>query len=1212
MKRIISVILSVLIVISFVPPVISNAATYTYDPDAAVSYAKAHYNDGKGLCAEFVSDCLKAGGFTAVYNVRAKDLGRQLQEYGTTITCSGWSSSSCLKASMFNGELSKGDVIIWENVSGSSSSGHAMLYSGKNNSKGQILVYAHNSVKNEEVIMPSSSASTVYAVHLASTNNTYSFDYNANGGTLGSSGAFSVKFGEQFEILNTTCTRPGYTFAGWNVKRNKDNKWYVEEKGWYTEGQISSNGFTKRVYSNNKTLAFDNSWINGISGDCTYTFYAIWESGCSDTHGYVSKVTAPNCTTQGYTTYTCSFCGHSYKGSYTNATGHSYQSTVISATCEEHEKLRYTCSKCGHIYYEYAGEYWSTVKPSGVADDKLQSKTQYRYSDYSTTTSYETSLPGYTQVSSAWEQTGTGNVSYAKSWPSGFDKGHSTYSTYNKSAKTASETATDKTTINSEKVTGYIYWHWCRGTYQNGPINRKTSDVKTSEFSAFHAFYSTSGPDGREPDGYGSVTYPNASCCKDTHWYYNIPVYTQTYTTYRKLFTYGKWGEWSQWGDAAYSATSTRKVETRIVYRYINAELGAHKYTQQVTAPTCSAQGYTTYTCSVCNDTYKGAYVAALGHNYTYNLSKTPTTSATGTLTGTCSRCSGTTTVTLPKLNTTDYTYAVKTAAGCTTTGVGQYTWKTTAYGTYKFDAVIAAVDHNYQNGYCTRCDAEDPDYNFVTAEVAVGTVSGEIGDTVTVPVSISNNPGIAGFTFVFDYDASAMTLTGISKGAVLQDGSFTPNVAGKTLNWFNAVNVTENGVLFNLTFKLSTTEGSYSVTAALKDGKNTNFVDENAKPQRITFITGKVNVANHSYTYKATKDPTTSATGTLTGTCSNCSGTTTVTLPKLNTTDYTYSVTKEPSYTETGIGSYVWKTTTYGTFKFDVTIAKLTATLNKIEVATNPTKTTYEIGEALNTSGLTLKVTYSDGSTKNITTGFTVSGFDSSTAGTKTVTVAYEGKTATFTVTVVKPTVDENAPQIIVSGAKGLAGDTVTVMITLKNNPGILNAVLTLNFDSGLELVKVEKGEALSDLVLTPPGVLKNGCNFLWDAMDEEDTSNGVMLQLTFKIPENAVAGTTYSVEFSYVNGDIADGDLKPVDMALVSGTIEVIDYRFGDVNNDGRINGTDVTLVRRYIAGGYNVEILTQAADVNKDGRINGTDVTLIRRYIAGGYGVELPFVS
>ena len=84
------------------------------------------------------------------------------------------------------------------------------------------------------------------------------------------------------------------------------------------------------------------------------------------------------------------------------------------------------------------------------------------------------------------------------------------------------------------------------------------------------------------------------------------------------------------------------------------------------------------------------------GHNYNYSISKTPTTSADGKLTGTCSRCNGTTSVTLPKLNTTDYSYSVVKAASCTATGTGRYTWKNTNYGTFRFDVTIAKTSHSY------------------------------------------------------------------------------------------------------------------------------------------------------------------------------------------------------------------------------------------------------------------------------------------------------------------------------------------------------------------------------------------------------------------------------------------------------------------------------------------------------------------------------------
>lgn len=65
---------------------------------------------------------------------------------------------------------------------------------------------------------------------------------------------------------------------------------------------------------------------------------------------------------------------------------------------------------------------------------------------------------------------------------------------------------------------------------------------------------------------------------------------------------------------------------------------------------------------------------------------------------------------------------------------------------------------------------------------------------------------------------------------------------------------------------------------------------------------------------------------------------------------------------------------------------------------------------------------------------------------------------------------------------------------------------------------------------------------------------------------------------------------------------------YTPGDVNGDGYINALDVNLVRRHIAGGYDVDINTLAADVNADGYVTAKDVTNIRKYIVGGYGVKL----
>ena len=72
------------------------------------------------------------------------------------------------------------------------------------------------------------------------------------------------------------------------------------------------------------------------------------------------------------------------------------------------------------------------------------------------------------------------------------------------------------------------------------------------------------------------------------------------------------------------------------------------------------------------------------------------------------------------------------------------------------------------------------------------------------------------------------------------------------------------------------------------------------------------------------------------------------------------------------------------------------------IAMKTQPTKTTYSTGDALDVTGAKITVTELDNTSEDVNvTSAMCSGFDSTTAGTKTVTVTYRGQTTTFTVTV-------------------------------------------------------------------------------------------------------------------------------------------------------------------------------------------------------------------
>lgn len=67
----------------------------------------------------------------------------------------------------------------------------------------------------------------------------------------------------------------------------------------------------------------------------------------SHTHSYTSTVTAPTCTSQGYTTHTCS-CGDSYTDSYVPALGHSDGAwvTTVEPTCLGEGTEKIYCTRC--------------------------------------------------------------------------------------------------------------------------------------------------------------------------------------------------------------------------------------------------------------------------------------------------------------------------------------------------------------------------------------------------------------------------------------------------------------------------------------------------------------------------------------------------------------------------------------------------------------------------------------------------------------------------------------------------------------------------------------------------------------------------------------------------------------------------------------------------------------------------------------------------
>ncbi len=137
-------------------------------------------------------------------------------------------------------------------------------------------------------------------------------------------------------------------------------------------------------------------------------------------------------------------------------------------------------------------------------------------------------------------------------------------------------------------------------------------------------------------------------------------------------------------------------------------------------------------------------------------------------------------------------------------------------------------------------------DFSAVPASITVGTVDGRAGQTVTVPVSISGNPGIAGYSLKVTYDANALTLNSMTAGSLISgNGTFSTNDEAHIVNWYTVDNLSGDGELLKLNFtvKDSAAEGTIPVSVSLNDGLDSNLSNEDGVAVPAAFTAGGVRV---------------------------------------------------------------------------------------------------------------------------------------------------------------------------------------------------------------------------------------------------------------------------------------------------------------------------------------------------------------------------------
>ena len=155
----------------------ANASTSKYSHSAAVDYAKKHWNDGVGLCAQFVAACITAGGISVSDKV-CYNLYNSLKPYGTVYKLKTYGSGKNTRIRMADnsGKVSAGDPLFYvcETCGGMSKScfPHVVLCGGVT-SDGFLTAYAHNAAWNNRLMYTvfssgahSGHSTSIYSIHL--------------------------------------------------------------------------------------------------------------------------------------------------------------------------------------------------------------------------------------------------------------------------------------------------------------------------------------------------------------------------------------------------------------------------------------------------------------------------------------------------------------------------------------------------------------------------------------------------------------------------------------------------------------------------------------------------------------------------------------------------------------------------------------------------------------------------------------------------------------------------------------------------------------------------------------------------------------------------------------------------------------------------------------------------------------------------------------
>ena len=133
----------------------------------------------------------------------------------------------------------------------------------------------------------------------------------------------------------------------------------------------------------------------------------------------------------------------------------------------------------------------------------------------------------------------------------------------------------------------------------------------------------------------------------------------------------------------------------------------------------------------------------------------------------------------------------------------------------------------------------------------------------------------------------------------------------------------------------------------------------------------------------------------------------------------------------------------------------------------------------------------------------------------------------------------ENNLPTFTVANETASAGDSVNIMVTLENSPGIYGSSWVLEYDDTVLLVDWANTEAaFNGLSIQEPSEYKNGCRVLWYGTRLKKPNASEAFSLDITIADDAPKGT-YPIRL--ICEEAVDKDDNTVTVIVINGSITI-----------------------------------------------------------------------